>query len=59
VSEVQASTNAFRKRIGSSVGIASGYGVGTTEGSSSSPASDKNFHFTILSRPALGVHPAF
>jgi hypothetical protein len=39
----------------SSVGIASGYGLDELGGGgNSSPVGLKNFHFSILSRPALG-----
>jgi hypothetical protein len=36
------------------VGIATGYGLDARGGGSSSPGRVKNFHFSILSRPALG-----
>jgi hypothetical protein len=38
----------------SAVGIATGYGAGRLRGRGSSPGSVKNFHFSMLPRPALG-----
>jgi hypothetical protein len=39
---------------GSSVGIATGYGLDDWGGGSSSPGRVKYFHFSISSKPALG-----
>jgi hypothetical protein len=42
----------------SAVSITTGYGLDDQGVGSSSPAGGKNFHFSMSTRPALGVHPA-
>jgi hypothetical protein len=45
--------NSLSKRRGSSVGIATAYGLDDRGGRSSSPGRVMNFHFSISSRTAL------
>jgi hypothetical protein len=46
--------------LDSAVGIATGYRAGRSRGRSSSPGRVKNFHISILFRPATGpTQPSF